>query len=56
LPIFYFLFCLFIFVNLREGEKNLKKQIQKKKKKEIGRTGRTRWTTMLFAMAGSGSK
>jgi hypothetical protein len=30
---FEFLFCFFIFVNLREGEKNLKKQIQKKKKK-----------------------
>ncbi len=27
----YFLFCFFIFVNLREGEKNRKKQIQKKK-------------------------
>jgi uncharacterized protein YktB (UPF0637 family) len=27
----HFLFCFFIFVNLREGEKNPKKQIQKKK-------------------------
>jgi hypothetical protein len=35
--IFYFLLCFFIFVNLREGEKNLKKQIQKNKikKKQI---------------------
>jgi uncharacterized protein YktB (UPF0637 family) len=29
----HFLFCFFIFVNLREGEKNPKKQIQKKDKK-----------------------
>ncbi len=38
LPIFYFLFCFFIFVNLREGEKNPKKQIQKKKIKREANT------------------
>jgi hypothetical protein len=31
---FIFLFCFFIFVNLREGEKNPKKEIQKKKIKK----------------------
>jgi hypothetical protein len=36
--IFYFLFCFFIFVNLREGEKNPKKQIQKKKIKKEANT------------------
>ncbi len=30
--IFYFLFCFFIFVNLREGEKNTKKKNPKKKR------------------------
>jgi len=30
----HFLFCFFIFVNLREGEKNPKKQIQTKKIKK----------------------
>jgi hypothetical protein len=35
-------FLLFVFVNLRKGEKNPKKQIQKKKKKKKsdGRNGR----------------
>jgi flagellar basal body-associated protein FliL len=32
--IFYFLFCFFIFVNLREGEKNPTKKIQEKEKKK----------------------
>ncbi len=36
--ILYFIFCFFIFVNLREGEKNPKKQIQKKKDKKEANT------------------
>ncbi len=39
---FYFLFCFFIFVNLREGDTNLTKKIQKKKANTSGQTdGRT---------------
>jgi hypothetical protein len=38
----FYIFCFFIFVNLREGEKNPTKKIQKKKKKkQIRPDGRT---------------
>jgi hypothetical protein len=39
----FYIFCFFIFVNLREGEKNPTKKIQKKKKrsKYVRTDGRT---------------
>ncbi len=37
---FSFFFCFFIFVNLRDGEKNPKKQIKKKKIKKEANTSR----------------
>ncbi len=45
--IFYFLFCFFIFVNLREGEKNPTKKIQKKKKKKQIRPDMQNWPRRL---------
>jgi quinol-cytochrome oxidoreductase complex cytochrome b subunit len=46
--IFYFLFCFFIFVNLREGEKNPTKKIQKKKKKKQIRPDGWRFLNFYF--------